>query len=42
MDAYPRLKGADIQAVMAYAADTVAHEQIVVIKEDGFRKRKKR
>jgi uncharacterized protein (DUF433 family) len=42
LDAYPRLKVADIQAVMAYAADTVAHEEIVVVKEDGFRKRKKR
>ena len=40
-DAYPRLKAEDIQAAIAYAADTVAHEEIVV-KEDRFRKRKKR
>jgi uncharacterized protein (DUF433 family) len=40
LDAYPRLKGVDIQAVMAYAADTVAHEEIIVVKT-GLRKRKK-
>jgi uncharacterized protein (DUF433 family) len=41
LDAYPRLKEEDIQAAIAYAADTVAHEEIVV-KERPFRKRKKR
>ena len=41
LDAYPRLKGEDIQAAIAYAADSVAHEEIVV-KEHAFRKRKKR
>jgi uncharacterized protein (DUF433 family) len=41
LDAYPRLKGADIQAAMAYAAESVAHEEIVVT-EHSPRKRKKR
>jgi uncharacterized protein (DUF433 family) len=31
LDAYPRLTRADIQAVLAYAADTVAHEDTVTI-----------
>ncbi len=30
LDAYPRLTVADIKAALAYAADTVAHEQIVL------------
>ena len=30
LDAYPRLTCADIQAALAYAADTVAHETIVL------------
>ena len=30
LDAYPRLQRADIQAALAYAADTVAHETIVL------------
>lgn len=30
LDAYPRLTVADIQAVLAYAADTVAHETILL------------
>jgi len=30
LDAYPRLQRADIQAVLAYAADAVAHETIVL------------
>jgi len=30
LDAYPRLTRADIQAALAYAADTVAHEAIVL------------
>jgi uncharacterized protein (DUF433 family) len=29
LDAYPRLTREDIQAVLAYAADTVAHEETV-------------
>lgn len=28
LDAYPRLKQADIQAALAYAADSLAHETI--------------
>jgi uncharacterized protein (DUF433 family) len=30
LDAYPHLTRDDIQAAMAYAADTLAHEEIVV------------
>jgi uncharacterized protein (DUF433 family) len=30
LDAYPRLAREDIQAALAYAADTVAHETIVL------------
>ena len=30
LDAYPRLQRADIQAALAYAADAVAHETIVL------------
>ena len=30
LDAYPRLTRADIQAALAYAADTLAHETILV------------
>ena len=30
LDAYPRLTQADIQAALAYAADTLAHETIVL------------
>ncbi len=30
LDAYPRLSQADIQAALAYAADTVSHETIVL------------
>ena len=30
LDAYPRLTREDIQAALAYAADTVAHETIVL------------
>lgn len=29
LDAYPRLKRADIQAALAYAADTLAHEEVI-------------
>lgn len=31
-DAYPHLKKEDIQAAMAYAADTLAHEETVLLK----------
>ena len=30
LDAYPRLTKLDIQAVLAYAADTIAHETIIL------------
>jgi uncharacterized protein (DUF433 family) len=30
LDAYPRLTNEDIKAALAYAADTLAHETIVV------------
>ena len=30
LDAYPRLKRADIQAALSYAADTLAHEEVIV------------
>jgi len=30
LDAYPRLTRADIRAALAYAADTLAHETIVL------------
>lgn len=32
LDAYPRLKRADIRAALAYAADSIAHEETVTIK----------
>ena len=31
LDAYPRLTREDIQAAIRYAADTLAHEEIVVL-----------
>jgi uncharacterized protein (DUF433 family)/predicted nuclease of predicted toxin-antitoxin system len=31
LDAYPRLTKADIQAAIGYAADTVAHEETVLV-----------
>jgi len=31
LDAYPRLTRGDIQAAIRYAADTVAHEQTVIL-----------
>jgi uncharacterized protein (DUF433 family) len=31
LDAYPRLKKGDIQAALRYAADALAHEEVVVI-----------
>jgi uncharacterized protein (DUF433 family) len=30
LGAYPRLKRADIQAALTYAADTVAHEETII------------
>jgi uncharacterized protein (DUF433 family) len=34
LDAYPRLTLADIRAALRYAADTLAHEEIVLIDKD--------
>jgi len=31
LDAYPRLTRADIQAAVRYAADTLAHEETVIL-----------
>jgi uncharacterized protein (DUF433 family) len=31
LDAYPRLTEEDIQAALTYAADTLAHEEMVII-----------
>jgi uncharacterized protein (DUF433 family) len=31
LDAYPRLKREDVQAAIGYAADTVAHEETVIL-----------
>jgi uncharacterized protein (DUF433 family) len=41
LDAYPRLTKADIQAALGYAADTVAHEETVLVGAPP-RKRSKR
>jgi uncharacterized protein (DUF433 family) len=41
LDAYPRLTKADIQAAIGYAADTVAHEETVLVGASP-RKRTKR
>lgn len=30
LDAYPRLTRADIQAALSYAADTLAHEDVII------------
>jgi uncharacterized protein (DUF433 family) len=35
LDAYPQLKKEDIQAAMAYAADTLAHEETVLLKNQA-------
>ena len=32
LDAYPHLKKQDLQAAIAYAADTLAHEETVLLK----------
>jgi uncharacterized protein (DUF433 family) len=34
LDAYPRLAEADIRACLAYAADTVAHEEMYPLSSD--------
>lgn len=35
LDAYPQLKQEDIRAAMAYAADTLAHEETVLLKNQA-------
>ena len=40
LDAYPRLRREDIQAAIGYAADTVAHEETLIL--EPTRKRSKR
>ena len=35
LDAYPHLTRDDIQAAIAYAADTLAHEEIVVFEPEA-------
>ena len=42
LDAYPRLTRADIQAAIGYAADTVAHEDTVLLGSTTSHKRAKR
>ncbi len=42
LDAYSRLTRADIQAAVGYAADTVAHEETVLLGSPQSRKRAKR
>lgn len=41
LDAYPRLTRADIQAAIGYAADTVAHEETILLGSSRPRKRAK-
>ena len=35
LDAYPRLTRDDIRAAITYAADTVAHEEIILLSTPG-------
>lgn len=35
LDAYPRLGREDVQAAIRYAADTLAHEQVVFLGDAG-------
>ena len=35
LEAYPRLTADDIRAAIAYAADTVAHEETVLVEPHG-------
>ncbi|HLG58923.1 MAG TPA: DUF433 domain-containing protein [Vicinamibacterales bacterium] len=35
IDAYPRITREDIHAAMRYAADTIAHEEVVFIGKDS-------
>jgi len=40
LDAYPRLTRDDIQAAIGYAADTLVHEEMVLVTEGRKRARK--
>ena len=40
LDAYPRLTRDDIQAAIGYAADTLAHEERVLVADERKRARK--
>lgn len=40
LDAYPRLEVEDIQAAIGYAADTLAHEEAIIV--SPWKKRAKR
>lgn len=33
LDAYPRLRSEDVRAAIAYAADTLAHEEVVLLSD---------
>jgi uncharacterized protein (DUF433 family) len=35
LDAYPQLRKEDIQAAIAYAADTLAHKETLLVKNQG-------
>jgi uncharacterized protein (DUF433 family) len=35
LDAYPQLKKEDIHAAMTYAADMLAHEEIIPVRKHG-------
>ncbi len=35
LDAYPQIKKEDIQAAIVYAADTLAHEETFLLKNQG-------
>ncbi len=39
LEAYPRLTRDDIYAAMRYAADTLAHEEVVFVDKDSARTR---
>ena len=40
LDAYPRLTRADIQAAIGYAADTLAHEETILLEKPRKRARR--
>ena len=40
LEAYPNLTREDLHAAMRYAADTLAHEQVVFVDKDTARPRK--